>query len=426
MDPVTLVLAAGLLLMLATFAFVLRPSLRAVDVEADALVVGGSRLPWERIDRLVYSRGMDGALFRVYVGSEAITFRDVQLDVHPDSVRTEIVRRAGLVVDAAAERPRGLRALPGDLFEGWAARALVEARDARDAARSGAAPEPGGRGAWDARDAQAPGRALPVPRPYARGRGSTVGLAALAFVVLKLGKWLLVGLGFVGKALKLGKFGPTALSMLVSVWAYAMLWGWRFGLGFVLLIFLHELGHAAVMARKGLRTSPIVFIPLLGAFIGIKDQMRDAATEAEMAYGGPVAGALAATACYLVFERTGNPFWLHLAYVGFLLNLFNLIPVSPLDGGRVVTAISPWLWVPGLLLAGGLAFVTANPLVILVVLLGVLRAVGEWRRARAGASMGYFELAPGHRAVMTVAYFGLCAYLGFMLHHTFELAGAPV
>ena len=81
----------------------------------------------------------------------------------------------------------------------------------------------------------------------------------------------------------LGQLLPTLVSMAVSVWAYAQLWTWRFGFGFVALLLVHEMGHALVIRAKGLRTSPIVFVPFFGAFINIKDQFRDAAVEAETA-----------------------------------------------------------------------------------------------------------------------------------------------
>jgi Zn-dependent protease len=209
--------------------------------------------------------------------------------------------------------------------------------------------------------------------------------------------------------------------MLASVWIYSMQWGWWFAAGFIVLILLHELGHAVVIKAKGLDTGPIMFIPFVGAFISIKSQMTDATVESETAYGGPAAGALAATACFGVFLATGHAFWLHLSYLGFLLNLFNLIPISPLDGGRVVTAISTWLWALGLVVAGALAFSVGSPILILIVILGLFRAIGDWKARRTGAA-GKYYLVPGwYRAVMSLAYFGLCGYLGYMTYLTLEI-----
>jgi len=254
------------------------------------------------------------------------------------------------------------------------------------------------------------------------GKKAAVGLAALAVLVSKFGKALLVGLKFLLGGAKLGGLIPTALTMLASVWVYAQLWGWWFAAGFVALLLLHELGHAGIIRAKGLRTSPIVFLPFVGAAISIKDQFRDASVESETAWGGPATGTLAACACLLTYLATGQDFWLHLAYVGFLLNLFNLLPVSPLDGGRIVVAVSTWLWVPGLLLAGALAVRTGNPILILVVLLGAFRALSDWKRRKAGQGADYFDLPLRYRAAMSAAYFGLCAFLGWMTWHTHELA----
>jgi Zn-dependent protease len=225
------------------------------------------------------------------------------------------------------------------------------------------------------------------------------------------------------KIFKFGKILPTALTMLISVWAYAQLWGWRFAVGFIVLLFIHEMGHAAVMHAKRLRTGPVVFLPFLGAFIALKDQLRDARAEAEVGYGGPAAGTLAASACFIVYTFTGYGLWLGLAYVGFFLNLFNLLPVSPLDGGRVVTAISPWLWLVGLVLAGALAFSSGSPILIVIVVLGAIRAAGEWKRRRSGQMIEYYELTPMYRASIATAYFGLCGYLGWMAHRALELGG---
>jgi Zn-dependent protease len=282
------------------------------------------------------------------------------------------------------------------------------------------------------------GRAVPrpaatqAPAPSAgksakeSGKKAAVGLAALLAILAKFGKALSVALKVIFGGAKFAGLVPTALTMLASVWVYAQLWGWWFAGGLVALLLLHELGHAAIIKAKGLRTSPIVFLPFFGAAIAIKDQFRDASVEAETAWGGPAGGTLAAGACFLVYLFTRHEFWLQLAYLGFLLNLFNLLPVSPMDGGRIVTAISTWLWVPGLLLAGLLAVRIGHPILILIVLLGALRAYEDWRRRRAGTGAEYYALTPRYRALISVGYFGLCAFLGWMTWHTHALAQAAL
>ncbi|SEN59236.1 site-2 protease family protein [Lihuaxuella thermophila] len=148
--------------------------------------------------------------------------------------------------------------------------------------------------------------------------------------------------------LKFGKFGGTLISMAVSVGGYALFYPFEFAIGLVVMIFIHEMGHVWAAKRKGLPVSAPAFIPFLGALITMKKQPTDAATEAYIAYGGPLIGSLGALACYGVGVWTGNELFYVIAMVGFFLNLFNLIPIHPLDGGRIVTAITRWLWVFGL------------------------------------------------------------------------------
>lgn len=149
----------------------------------------------------------------------------------------------------------------------------------------------------------------------------------------------------------------TGGSMLLSIVVYAFMFsgtrGWDFGLqfatGFVLLILIHELGHSLAMRYFGLSASPPIFIPFMGALINLRQQPRNAWEEAVVGIGGPVTGTLAAGVTYLIYLQTGSELFLKLSLFGFLLNLFNMLPVPPLDGGRVTAAVSPWIWMPGLL-----------------------------------------------------------------------------
>jgi Zn-dependent protease len=224
-----------------------------------------------------------------------------------------------------------------------------------------------------------------------------VGLV-LAFVLGK-GK-LLFGL------LKVTKLS-TLLTMLVSVWAYALFWGVPFALGFVLLIFVHELGHVLVMRQLGIPAGAPVFIPFVGAVIAMKGFPRNAWIEALVGIGGPVLGGAGALACLVVAWSTGSLFWYALASTGFLINLFNLIPISPLDGGRIVGVISRWLWVAGYAIGLTVFFVTWSPILMLILILGLL---GLGRTLR-GPTADYFDVAPERRRIMALAYFGLIAAL---------------
>ena len=215
------------------------------------------------------------------------------------------------------------------------------------------------------------------------------------------------------------KFLPLILktggTMLLSVWVYAMAWGWWFALGFVVLIFVHECGHLIVARRFGLKVGAPVFIPFMGAFIALKDAPRNAWMEACVGIGGPLFGALGAAACYALYPLTGRPFFVALAYTGCFLNLFNLAPLGFLDGGRIVTALSPWLWIVGLAIIGAMAFVHPTFLLILILIISLPRLFSLFR-ARTDAEKRYFEVTPAQRWTMAVLYFGLVAALVAGMH----------
>jgi len=206
--------------------------------------------------------------------------------------------------------------------------------------------------------------------------------------------------------LKLTKLG-TLVTMLVSVWAYATLWGLPFAIGFVLLIFVHEMGHAIVLRRQGIPAGAPVFIPFVGAVIAMRGRPRDGWVEALVGIGGPVLGTAGALVCFAIGALTGSLFWYALASTGFLLNLFNLIPIRPLDGGRIVGVISPWLWVAGYAVGIAVFLATHSGILLLILILGLFEG---WRGFRA-ARERYYEVSPGRRAAMGLAYFGLIAAL---------------
>ena len=140
---------------------------------------------------------------------------------------------------------------------------------------------------------------------------------------------LLLGAG------KLGKVLLTSSTMLLSVFTYSFIFGWRYAAGFVALIFIHEMGHFIAARQRGLDVGAPTFIPFVGAWIEMKSLPHDAETEAYVGLGGPVAGTLGAFACYALAYTQHSPLLLALAYAGFMLNLFNMLPISPLDGGRI-------------------------------------------------------------------------------------------
>ncbi len=173
--------------------------------------------------------------------------------------------------------------------------------------------------------------------------------------------------------LKFGKFGATFFSMLVSIGGYALLFPWQMALGLVMMLFIHEMGHVWAARIKGLPVSAPAFIPFLGALIIMKKQPPDAKTEAFVAFGGPLLGTLGALGCFGLALWTGHEPLYAISLIGFFINLFNLLPIHPLDGGRIVTAVSRWLWVLGLLGGIWLVYLLKSPLLFIILILFVIQ-----------------------------------------------------
>ncbi len=209
------------------------------------------------------------------------------------------------------------------------------------------------------------------------------------------------------------KLLTTASSMLLSVGAYALLWGPAFGAGFVALLFVHEMGHFVQMQREGVKPGWMLFIPFLGAALGARSLGGSALAEARVGLAGPVLGTLACVAVALVGALGGGDFWYALAFTGFLLNLFNLLPIVPLDGGRAMAAMAPWMWFAGFGAVVALAIVSPNPVIILIALLGGFELYRRWRGRRNGeeGNPAYYRVAPRHRLAVGAVYLGLVVAL---------------
>jgi Zn-dependent protease len=223
--------------------------------------------------------------------------------------------------------------------------------------------------------------------------------AKLKFLVVPLFKFLPILL----------KTGGT---MILSIGGYALAWGWMYALGFVLLIFVHECGHLLVARFFGLKVGAPVFIPFMGALIALKEAPKDAWMEAWVGIGGPLLGTAGAVVCEALFGLTGNPLFRALAFSGFFLNLFNLVPIGFLDGGRIVTALSPWLWLAGAAVMLVLLALHPNFLVGLILLLSLPRLWFLFRK-KSDEERRYFEVTPGRRLAMAGMYFGLIGALLF-------------
>ena len=250
-------------------------------------------------------------------------------------------------------------------------------------------------------------------RPWWKGLLGVLGAAAL--LIVKFGAKL-KGLLLLLPKLKLF---TTSASMLVSVGAYALIWGWKFAVGFVLLLLVHEMGHVWQARREGLEASAPLFIPFLGAAIALKSLGKDAGVEARVGLAGPIAGSLATCVPLAIWLATGEEFWQALAFVGFFLNLFNLAPVLPLDGGRAMSALTPWMWIVGYALLVVATFAFPNPIMFLILIFGGLETWRRWQSRKHPDQQRFHTVRPRTRAAVAATYVGLALALVVGMEATF-------
>jgi Zn-dependent protease len=213
-----------------------------------------------------------------------------------------------------------------------------------------------------------------------------------------------------------GKFGKFLLSggtMVLSVFAYALVFGWPYAVGFVALLFVHEMGYFLAARQRSLNVGLPTFIPFVGAWIELKEQPMDAETEAFVGIAGPMLGSGAAFVCYILARESGSDLLMALAYAGFILNLFNLIPLSPLDGGRIVSVVSPRLWFWGIPLLVALFFWMPSPMLVLIAVLALPQL---WKafQDRSIAESAYYRSAPAVRLEYGAQYLALAGFLALM------------
>ena len=218
-----------------------------------------------------------------------------------------------------------------------------------------------------------PSAAAPAPGDAKKmwSGGAIAGAALLIWKFKAVGVFLLTK----GKLLLFGlSKGTTFFSMLAALGVYWTIWGWKFALGFVLSIYIHEMGHVAAMRRFGLAATAPMFIPGFGAFIRMKQHPATVQEEARIGLGGPIWGFGAAAACFLTYLATAEPFWAALTHTGAMINLFNLLPVWQLDGGHAFKALNRterWIATG---VTGGMLLMTGEGLLVLIVILAGVQA----------------------------------------------------
>ena len=220
------------------------------------------------------------------------------------------------------------------------------------------------------------------------------------------------------------KLLTTSGTALVSVAAYSLFWGWTFAAGFVLLIFVHEMGHVVQLRREGIKATAPMFIPFMGAVISARSLGENALAEARVGLAGPILGTIGAAACLAIGEATNSDLLRALAYVGFFLNLFNLLPVVPLDGGRAMAAMSPWMWFLGFGVLVALLLVAYNPILLIIVAFAGMETYRRWKLRKSGSlqQAAYYRVAPRHRLIVAAVYIGLIVLLAFGMHEAHILS----
>ena len=199
-------------------------------------------------------------------------------------------------------------------------------------------------------------------------------------------------------------------SFVVTIVAYARQWPLAVVVGFVVITLIHEVGHAIAIRAKGLRAGYMVFIPFIGGAVTLKDQPRTAYDDALIGLAGPAAGTAASLICLQIYKWKADPLWLLIAFLGFVLNLFNLLPIGMLDGGRISAAVTKWMWVIG---GGAVVYKLIdqpNPLIVLIAILAAFQVYASIIREKTDPR--FYEVTAAQRAGIAILYFALVIFLG--------------
>ena len=227
--------------------------------------------------------------------------------------------------------------------------------------------------------------------------------------------------------LKWGKLATTGGTMLLSLAIYATIWGWRYAAGFIALLFVHEMGHYIAARQRGLAVGAPAFIPFMGAVVALKERPADVETEAYVAIAGPVVGTIGALAVYLWARSENSGLLMAIAYSGLFLNLFNLLPISPLDGGRVTAVLSPRIWFLGVPILLALLLYSPSPMLVIIAVIAAPQLLQAWRYdPKAPENIAYYGIPLQAKLEYGAAYLGLAALLAVMTYDVHELLSRTV
>lgn len=214
------------------------------------------------------------------------------------------------------------------------------------------------------------------------------------------------------------------LSMLFTIWVYGTIYGLPFAFGFVMMILVHEMGHYLAAKQRGLDVGLPAFIPFVGAWINLRERPHNSETEAYVAYAGPFVGTLAAFAVYYYGLHIKSDLWMAVAYSGFMINLLNLIPVSPLDGGRITQVLSPRIWLLGAPMLVALFFYYPSPMLLMIGVLALPNLRAAWNYdPHSQAARRYNDISNRVKIEYAFLYLGLAAGLAMMTYHVHQGLG---
>lgn len=246
-----------------------------------------------------------------------------------------------------------------------------------------------------------------------------IGVGAAGYTVVKL-----KGISLLLPVLKFAKVGPL-LSMGASMGAYGWLFGWKFGVGMVSLIFVHELGHGLAMRALGVPAGPMTFIPFFGAVIEMRGRPVSSYHDALIALGGPVLGTAGTLPVLLYGLSTGSQFALALSHWGCMINLFNLLPIGMLDGGRIAGAMSKWTLPVGIgLSAAGIYAFPHNPILYLTALSACATTYSRFFGSESGLE-NFYRISKGKQLIIASSYFGLIGLLALGMNLNDSVRKSP-
>lgn len=178
------------------------------------------------------------------------------------------------------------------------------------------------------------------------------------------------------------------------------------------------MGHFIAAKQKGLDVGVPTFIPFVGAWINLKEQPMNVETEAYVGFAGPFIGTLGTLVCYFLAREYESNLLLALAYAGFFINLFNLIPISPLDGGRITAILSPRIWLVGIPIIIGFFYYYPSPLLIIIVVLAFPQIIKAWKyNPDLPENKSYYNVTMESKVTYFIYYMGLVIFLALMTNN---------